>query len=195
MKKRIFVLNGHPAETSLNGAFARTYAKAAQAAGHEVRIMHLHDMDFDMNFGRAGYSNPKPLEPALETLLDNITWSEHFVMTSPMWWGGLPGKLKGMFDRAFLPGLTFDTRVPAGRMPKPMLGGRSARVILTSDTPRWFLALMYRSPIMRQIRRHILKFVGITPSKFAYFSGASDAKPKQIEKWLRKVASLGDAAA
>ena len=42
-KKRIFILNGHPAEVSLSKKLAETYADAAIAAGHEVRITHLND--------------------------------------------------------------------------------------------------------------------------------------------------------
>ena len=34
-RKRIFVLNGHPAETSLTGALAAAYVEAARAAGHD----------------------------------------------------------------------------------------------------------------------------------------------------------------
>jgi putative NADPH-quinone reductase len=195
MKKRIFILNGHPAETSLNRAFAETYANAARAAGHDVRLTHLHDLDFDIDYEFAGYGTFKPLEPPLETLLDDISWSEHFVLTTPMWWGSLPAKLKGAIDRAFLPGRTFDTHVPAGRMPKPMLTRRSARVILTSDTPKWFLSLMYRNAIINQLRGQILRFVGITPTRFSYFSGASHPKPGHVDRWLDKVKTLGTTAA
>ena len=195
MKKRIFILNGHPAPSSLNRTFAETYARAARAAGHEVRISHLDDMEFDLDYGLAGYGHSKPLEPALEGLLSDIEWSEHVVITAPMWWGSLPAKLKGAIDRAFLPGRTFDTRVPPGKMPKPMLTGRSARGILTADTPRWLLSLLYASPIIHQLRGHILRFVGITPARFTYFAGASHPKEGKIDKWIGKVKRLGLAAA
>lgn len=195
MTKRIFILNGHPAETSLNRTFAETYAHAARAAGHDVRLTHLHDLDFDLDFEHAGFSNIKPLEPGLETLLCDIEWSEHVVVLTPLWWGGIPAKLKGAFDRALLPGRTFDTRVPAGKMPKPMLGGRSARVILTSDTPRWIMSLIYRNPVIHQLRQQILGFIGISPTRVTYFSGASHPKPGRVKSWISKVDRLGTAAA
>ena len=43
--KRIFVLNGHPAETSLNRTLAEAYADAARAAGHEV--LHVVERHLD----------------------------------------------------------------------------------------------------------------------------------------------------
>ena len=34
--------------------------------------------------------------------LDSLTWAEHVVLILPMWWGGLPAKTKGLFDRTLL---------------------------------------------------------------------------------------------
>lgn len=192
--KRIYVLNGHPAESSLSKTFAETYAAAAQAAGHEVRLTHLHDLSFDSDFEYSNFATTKPLEPALETLLQDIEWSEHLVVTAPMWWGGLPAKLKGLIDRAFLPGRAFDTRVPKGKMPKPMLMGRSARVILTSDTPGWIMRLMYRNALFRQLRTQVLGFVGLKPIRITHFSGASAPAPGRIDRWIGKVTRFGASA-
>ena len=96
--KRIFILNGHPAERSLSRTLVEAYADAARQAGHEVRLTHLHDLAFDADFGWVDYQQPKALEPALEQLLQDLSWSEHFMMSTPMWWGGLPAKLKGLFE-------------------------------------------------------------------------------------------------
>lgn len=194
-KKRIFILNGHPAQTSLSSTLAETYAAAANLAGHEIRLMHLHDLTFDSDFEFGGYRQFKPLEPALEEVLQNIEWCQHLVLTSPMWWGGLPAKLKGLIDRSFLPGRAVDTRVKDGAMPKPMLSGRTARVILTSDTPGWFMRLAYKNALIWQLRRQILGFVGIKPSKYTWFAGASHPKPGVVDRWLKTVKGLGAVAA
>ncbi len=193
--KKIFVLDGHPAPASLSRSFALTYAEAATAAGHEARVIHLSDLAFDIDFGRAGYADPKPLETDLEAVMDAIRWADHVVIAAPMWWGGLPAKLKGLIDRAFLPGTAFDPRVPAGRLPKPMLAGRSARVILTSDTPGWFLRLVYRNAIVHRTRGQILHFVGLKPARFTHFSGAGHPKAGQVARWTAEVRKLGARAA
>ena len=189
--KRITLLDGHPAETSISRQIIDTYAQAARGEGHEVRVLHLHDMDFDMDYGFAGYKNQKPLEPELEDFLEALEWSEHFVFAAPMWWGGLPAKLKGLIDRSFLPGRVFDTRVKPGTMPLPMLDDRTARVFLTSDTPGWVFRLFYKDALAWQIKGQILNFVGFKPARLTRFAGASHPKPRQIEGWLKKVARLG----
>ncbi|MTI16962.1 flavodoxin family protein [Rhodobacteraceae bacterium RKSG542] len=191
MSKRIFILNGHPAATSLSRNFAEVYAQEARSAGNEVRITHLHDLQFDSDFGVSSFKDAKPLEPSLEKVMQDIEWSEHIVLATPMWWGGLPAKLKGLFDRAFLPGRTFDTRSTKAGLPLPMLSGRTARLILTSDTPGWFLRLVYKNAMLWQLRKQILGFVGIKPTKVTYFAGASHPRDGQVESWMTGVARLG----
>ncbi|MEO1493888.1 MAG: NAD(P)H-dependent oxidoreductase [Pseudomonadota bacterium] len=193
--KRVFVLNGHPAETSLSRSLAEAYADSARAAGHEVRVTHLHDLSFDPDYEFGGYKTQKPLEPQLETVLQDIEWSEHVVVTTPMWWGGLPAKLKGLFDRTLLPGRAFDTRTTTAMgLPAPMLTGRTGRVFMTSDTPGWIMGLFYRSAMLRQVRDQILGFVGIT-SQVTHFSGATHPKPGMVEAWIARVQQFGAKAA
>ncbi|CUH51190.1 NAD(P)H-dependent oxidoreductase [Shimia marina] len=190
--KRIFVLNGHPAAQSLTGSLAESYANAARKAGHQVRLIQLHDLQFDMDYGFGGYERQKPLEPELEQLLTDLEWAEHVVVATPMWWGGLPAKLKGLFDRALLPGRTFDTRntTPLG-LPAPLLTGKTGRILLLSDTPGWVFRLFYRDALAVQLRRQILEFVGIKPAKVSTFSGTSHPKDGLVARWQSRVAKMG----
>ncbi len=153
-------------------------------------------MQFDVDFGQGNYSKFKPLELPLEMFMEDLDWANHFVLTTPMWWGGLPAKLKGLFDRAFVPGRAFNTKIKTRMgMPTPMLTGKTARVILTSDTPLWFERLIYKRAILHQLNKQILGFVGIKPTRYTYFSGASDATDDMVQKWAQQVTSIGAMAA
>jgi NAD(P)H dehydrogenase (quinone) len=190
--KRIFIFNGHPAEHSLSRTLVEAYAAAARQAGHEVRLAHLHDLAFDTDFGWVDYQQPKALEPALEQWLQDLSWSEHFMMSTPMWWGGLPAKLKGLFDRALLPGRAFDTRNKTRLgLPSPLLTGRTARVVITSDTPGWFMRLAYKNALIWQLRGQILEFVGLKPTKLTHLGPASKARPDQVQRWVKQMQHLG----
>ncbi len=193
--KRVFVLNGHPAATSLSRALTEAYAQSARDAGHEVRLTHLHDLDFDIDFGLTGYSDHKALEQDLETFQTDLEWSQHVVLATPMWWGGLPAKLKGLIDRTFLPGWAFDTRITKMGLPQPMLGGRTARVIVTSDTPDFLFGLFYGKALLRQIKRQIFQFVGIKPLKVTHFSPTGKAKEKTVHMWIEQIRTIGARAA
>ena len=85
--------------------------------------------------------------------MSDLEWAEHVVVTSPLWWGAMPAKLKGAFDRALLPGRAFDTRnTTTIGFPAPMLKGKTARVLLTADTPAFLLWLMYGNAIKKDLR-------------------------------------------
>ncbi len=191
--RNIYVLNGHPGETSLSRSIAETYANAAQAAGHEVRLTHLRDLAFDPDHAFAGYEQHKPLEPGLVTFQEDVDWADHIVMTTPMWWGGLPAKLKGLIDRAFLPGWAFDgrQRTKIG-MPLPLLTGKTARAFVNSDTPDFFFGLLYRKALLRQIKGQIFEFSGIKPTRITHFAPASDADKRKVEPWLSTVKALAE---
>ena len=189
--RKILVLNGHPGERSLNQALANAYAEAARTAGHEVREVHIHDLDFDPDFGQGGFKASKPLEPQLREVLDSLKWADHLVLVSPMWWGGLPAKLKGLIDRTLLPGETFDPRQMKNGLPTPLLTGRTARLILTSDTPGVYFKFMYANALIRQVQRQILGYVGIKPTRVTHFSPASHAGTDTVFAWLETVYKLG----
>jgi len=194
--RNIIVLNGHPGATSLSKSLCQAYIGAAQAQGHVVRYHDLSEMSFDLDYGQSGYHNPKPLEPALEAFLADLEWAGHVVLATPLWWGGIPAKLKGLFDRALLPGRAFDTRnTNLMGLPKPMLTGKTARVLLTSDTPPLFLRLFYGNAIKKFVSRQILGFVGIKPTRFSSFAPASEATEATVKTWSRQVAGLGEKAA
>lgn len=190
--KRILVLDGHPAKTSISHQIIEKYSDSARKQGHEIRLLRLSDLSFDMDYGYGGYKTQKPLEPDLEEFLTALEWCEHFVLATPMWWGGLPAKLKGLIDRSFLPGRTFDTR--GGGLPKPLLAGRTAQIILTSDSPWWYFRLLHR-PLFWQLKKQIFGFVGFNPVRIHHFTGASHPTSAQIERWFSKAQMLGAKAA
>ncbi|MEM9759470.1 MAG: NAD(P)H-dependent oxidoreductase [Pseudomonadota bacterium] len=194
-RERILLINGHPGETNLSRQLLDRYFEAATTAGKEVRRHNLAEMQFDVDFGQSDYQRSKPLEPVLQALIDDLVWSQHVVLASPLWWGGLPAKLKGLFDRILLPGHAFD---PRNRnilgAPAPLLKGRTARLILTADTARWELRWFYGDGILKQLRRQVFAFVGIRPMHLSYFGPVEDADGARIQGWEREMERLGSVA-
>ena len=58
-------------------------------------------------------------------------------------------------------------------VPAPLLKGRTARVLMTSDTPAMLLGLFYSNAIKKVLARQILGFVGIKPARFSTFAPAT----------------------
>jgi NAD(P)H dehydrogenase (quinone) len=195
MSRRILIADLHPGRVSFSAALAQAYREGAEAAGHQIRTASLSQMAFNPDFGQAGFRNAPALEPDLEAFREDLTWAEHVVVITPMWWGGLPAKAKGLFDRTLLPGYAFDPRQRKAGLPKPLLAGRTGRLILTSDTPGWAFWLMYARALKNQVQRQILSFVGIKPKGFTHFSPVEHSTDPIRARWLAHTRALGQAAA
>ncbi|WP_199899459.1 NAD(P)H-dependent oxidoreductase [Sneathiella glossodoripedis] len=134
--KHILALNGHPADNSLSSGLITSYQRGAEQAGHQVRRYNLGEMTFDPDFGDGNYEHSKPLEEGLQRFVEDLKWCDHLVIAMPLWWGGIPSKLKGLIDRTLLPGIAFDTRNKSLLgLPAPLLTGKTGSILLTSDTP------------------------------------------------------------
>jgi putative NADPH-quinone reductase len=195
MSRRILIADLHPARLSLSAALAQAYRSGAETAGHSVRTATLSEMSFDPDFGQASFSSAPPLEPDLQTFRENLLWAEHVVLVTPMWWGGLPAKAKGLFDRTLLPGFAFDPRHRRMGVPTPLLTGRTAHFMLTSDTPAWAFWLMYGRALKQQVHRQILSFVGLKPVRHTHFAPIEHSTPELRARWLTNSRSLGARAA
>ncbi|MFN3199485.1 MAG: NAD(P)H-dependent oxidoreductase [Bradymonadia bacterium] len=190
--KRIVALLGHPSEKSFNAALLETYVDAAASAGAEIRVHHAGAMQFDPVL-RVGYAEVQPLEPDLVTLQRDIEWCDHFVVFAPLWWGSVPAGLKGIFDRAFLPGWGF--RFEEGKsLPTQLLKGRTARLVLTMDSPKWWYWLNFRGAAHGAVVQGTLKFVGFDTST-TLLAKVGSISPEKRADMLRLVARQGQAEA
>ena len=105
-KKKILIYFGNPHKDSCSGMIADTYEKTAIDAGHEVIRMNMGEMDYDPVL-YDGYRSIQQLEPVLLEFQKNVNWADHLVFIYPNWWSTMPAKMKGLFDRSFIPGHAF----------------------------------------------------------------------------------------
>ena len=190
MGKRVAVIVGHPAADSWCGALADSYAAAARSGGHEVRMVHLAQLDFDPSL-HAGYRQIQALEPDLLAAQATLAWAEHLVIAYPIWWGSVPALLKGFLDRILLPGFAFKYR-PGKAFPEQLLRGRSAQLLVSMDTPPWYFRWVYRMPGVVQLKKTTLEFCGIAPVKVAAFGPLISSSSAQRASWLVNAARLAD---
>jgi putative NADPH-quinone reductase len=186
--KRIFILLGHPDDgpEPLSRQLADSYEEAAKAAGHEVRRMNIFDLTFDPVLHK-GYRAIQELETDLKTVQENLSWCEHFVLLYPNWWGGMPGQLKGMWDRMFLPRFAF--RMWKNKMGwDALLKGRTARVVITCGNYVTMDHLAF-GDFTASIKRSLLWFAGFSTHVTA-FGNAEKASEATKERWKRTVARL-----
>jgi len=187
--KKIFILLGHTDNESLNAYLAKHYERGAEDAGHDVRRMNLGDMDFDPVLHR-GYKEIQELEPDLKKFQENLKWCDHFVLFYPVWHGGPPAKLKGIFDRAFLPGFAFKWRKYKFLGWRKLLTTRSARVVVTTGSLPIVARVMF-GDYTNEIRKNLLGFSGFKPVKLCALGLAENIGEEKAKKWSKKIRRMG----
>lgn len=187
--KKILVINAHPYHGTAS-ILADEYIRGAEEAGHKVRAIKLRELKYDPIL-RNGYKKEQPLEPDLQKQQENITWAEHLVIFTPIWWGNLPALAKGFIDRTFLPGFAFkfESNSP---MPKKLLKGRSAHLFYTQGAPKAYSNIVLGDGFWTMFKSVVLKFTGFSPVRRTIFdqAGRSGAEVK-MESWRAKVYEAG----
>ena len=192
MRRKIFLLLGHPDKRGFCGEIADTYEKSARDAGHTVIRTNLGEMNFDPILHQ-GYRVKQELEPDLISFQKNVTECDHFVIVYPVWWVGMPALLKGLFDRAWLPGSAFRyIKLSSGKRTPfwhRLLKGKTARIFMTSGTMP-LLVRFLPGNVNAQLRWGILWFAGFRVSTKWYGPAENIPEPRK-QKWLENVRVIG----
>lgn len=187
--KEILVIQGHPDKKSLCHSLAESYVIGAKKAEAIADFVHISDLKFDPLLHHS-YKENTELEPDLKKMQQKILKAEHLVFTFPVWWGTMPAILKGFIDRVFLPGFAFKYRAGSSLWDK-LLKGRSARMIITMDSPGWYYHWIVGKPAIGAMKNATLEFCGINPVKVTEFNQVRHAKPEKILKWISLTEKLG----
>lgn len=193
--KRILVIQGHPdqCQSHFGHALSNSYAKAASEHGHEVRYLCLASMDFPLLRSRSDWEDGEVPESLVSAQKD-ILWAQHIALFFPLWLGGMPALLKGFLEQVARPGFAF-TSGKGNVLPAKLLGGRSARIVVTMGMPALVYRWYYRAHSIKAMERNILGFVGINPVHETLIGAVEGMSEEHRVCWLRKLATLGAKAA
>lgn len=186
--KKILIINGHPVKNSYGSALAEAYFQGAEKNNYNVKKINICEMDFNPNLIFAYKKHMEP-EPDIKDAIHQMKEADHIVWVFPIWWQGTPALLKGFIDRTFLPDIAYDMK--NRKLPKKLFKGKSSRIIVTCDTPKWYSILFLKNPALNQLKRGTLYFTGIKPVKVTYISPIRNSSDKFRDGWLNKVNSIG----
>ncbi len=178
-----------PQRNSYGGALARAYVEGAREAHAEVRELYLGELKFDP----VATGSPRErgeLEPDLVRAQEAIKWADHLVFVYPIWWGTIPALLKGFIERTFLPGYAVNFHDDSPFWDR-LLKGRSARLIVTLNTPPWYYHWVFGRPGHNTMKRTILQFCGIKPVRITEIGPIKNSSPERRAKWLAEVKEAG----
>jgi len=190
MTKRIAIIQGHPDSRGdrFLHALAAAYADGARAAGHEVRLVDVARLEFPLLRTKDDYEHAAP-PASIGAAQETIRWAEHLVILFPLWAGTLPALLKAFLEQVFRPGFAF--AYVEGGMPKKLLRGKSARIVVTMGMPALVFRWYFGAHGVKSLKRSILSFAGIAPIDDTLIGMVEAGDGSARERWLARMRALG----
>ena len=180
----------HPnKDPTLTAKLSDSYEAGAVAGDHEVRRMNLGELNFDPILHK-GYKTIQELEPDLKTFQENVKWCDHLVVLYPNWWGTMPALLKGLIDRAWLPGFAFRFNKKMPFLWEKLLKGKSARIIIVSNTHPWVAWFLF-GEFTNELARATLGFSGFRPIRITAYSPSERASEEKRTGWFNATYQMG----
>ncbi|MXV63289.1 NAD(P)H dehydrogenase [Natronorubrum sp. JWXQ-INN-674] len=187
----VLCILGHPRPDSFCGALADAYRDGADEAGAAVRELAVADLEFDPDV-HAESPTDQPLEDDLQTAQRDIEWADHLVFVYPNWWGTMPARLKGFFDRVFEPGFAFaEYEDGEGAGHEELLDDKTAELIVTMDMPPWVYRWIYRQPGTNAVKHATLGYAGVRTTRVTELGPIESSTLEEREEWLAEVEALG----
>lgn len=193
-RRRILLINGHPDPhpDRLCSALASAYEEGAQAAGHQVRRIEVGGLSLPPITSQAAFH--APATPDVAEIQDAVREADHLVMIYPLWLGAPPAVFKAFLEQVFRYGLALAAPGEAKGV-KGLLGGRSARVVVTMGMPGFIFRLVFFAHGLKCVSRGLLWISGVRPVREMALGPAESPSPARRLRWIARMRRLGAAAA
>lgn len=146
----VLIVLAHPNPHSFNASMTRRAVESLEACGASVLVSDLYAQGFDPVEDARHYPDPLdagafsplaeqrhayeagqiPTDVARE--IERLEWSDLVILQFPLWWHAQPAILKGWYDRVFLSGGLYTSRM---RYDAGYFRGRRAVCSVTSGAP------------------------------------------------------------
>lgn len=102
----VVVILAHPYKGSFCNAMTQNIVEHLKKRGANVKLKNLVEMEFNCMVGPEDLlaGKTKVYQPDVKAEQDDIDWSDAIVTVCPIWFGMVPGFLKGYFDRVLMSG-------------------------------------------------------------------------------------------
>lgn len=184
----VLVVIGHQNPGSFCHAIVETAVEQLESAGHEVVFHDLYAEGFDPLLPHREI--PRDATPSAEVQRHcaELRAADGILVVHPNWWAQPPAILKGWVDRVFRQGVAYDFG-EGGRI-EGHLGGKTALVITTSNTPRDVELAQYGDPLQNLWETCIFGFCGIGRFERRNFESIVMSTLEQRRGWLDEVRRL-----
>ena len=139
----VLAIKGSPRANGNTDLLVDAAAKGASEAGHRVTVIKPREMDFVgcVACGGCHRDGTCHVKDAMQDIFALLDGSRHIIVGSPVFFMGIPWKLKGLIDRCqlywarkFVLHVPSGRRSPGGNILPLMVGGTDYRTLFDAST-------------------------------------------------------------
>ena len=178
--KQLLIINADINKGPITGALIKAYRGGAALAGASVRELNIADLIFNPN--KQFFINAIDPEPDLLDAINTFKWSTHVVVFCPVYKSSINTKIKGFFDRIFMPDQVFNHH---------NFSGKSARIISILDEEAWNDWVVNEKATYIAIKKNVLEKNAMRPVRTSTIGHLYNLDNEYSKKWLQKLHNFG----
>lgn len=185
--KQVVIINADFNKSETTNSLISAYREGADRSAALIKDIVIADIKFNPNKPLPGRM-PEPEHDLLEAI-DKIRWASHIVVFCPVYKDSINFKIKGFFDRIFLPDQVF--MVDNGAF-NNNFSGRSARIVSILDEAAWRDWRINQRTTYLPVKRRSLEKCNIKPVHTSTIGFLQSIHNKYALKWLNKLQEFGE---
>ena len=185
--KHLVVYN-HPNPKSFCYAVKETVVESAEKLGHDVQVRDLYALNFDPVLAPEDFEAMQKGTSRADVQAEQeaVTWADHITFVYPIWWTGLPARMKGYIDRVYSHGFAYGFG-PKGQLDQK-LKGKTALIFNTSGTPSEIYEKSGMHDALKQTSdQGIFVFCGVRVLDHVFFGGVPSVSDEVRKGYLETV--------
>jgi putative NADPH-quinone reductase len=185
--KQVLILNGDIEKTKSTGFLINAYKSGAERTGAVVRELAIIDLIFNANklFNNRQIAE---LEPDLLKALEAIRMANHVVLFCPVYVDHIPTKIKGFFDRLFMPDQIFTAK---RQNLANNFSGKSGRIVSILDEHTFKDWKENKKTTYISIKKSVFEKCNIKPVLTNTIGQLHSLENDYSQKWVAKMEKFG----
>ncbi|SFS91961.1 Putative NADPH-quinone reductase (modulator of drug activity B) [Mucilaginibacter polytrichastri] len=184
--RQVIIINADINKSETTQALIAAYRKGAESVDALVKEIVITDLKFNPN--KQLPNRIAEPEPDLMEAIEKLKWASHIVVFCPVFKESINFKIKGFFDRIFLPDQVFVVNQPNFSND---FRGRSARIVSILDEAAWNDWQTTQRATYMSIKRSVLEKCHIKPVHTSAIGHLYTLENEYAQKWLKKLFSFG----
>lgn len=182
----------HPNPASFNHAVLEKIEAVFDNGQNEIRVRDLYAENFDPVLKGEDFVLLQQGQVAddVRTEQEHISWADQLTFIFPVWWTGLPARLKGYIDRVFSIGFAYIYNEDG---PEGLLKNKKVFIINTTGAPKeMYDQLDMYTGFHKTIDFGIFEFCGMDVLGHEYLSGVPFTTDDERKDMLLQVEQMAE---